>query len=168
MNSWFALYVIPRHEKSVKQILDSKGYVTSLPLMKCRHTRRSGADWESEKPLISGYVFVASDPANPFRIVTTPGVVRIVGFGDGASAISHSEIDALERIASSHLPVAGCAYARVGEVVQLIRGPLKGVQGRVIRESAVSRLVVSIDLLQRSLCVEIDNTWAMPAQYYVS
>jgi transcription antitermination factor NusG len=163
-DTWLALHVRPRHEKSVQKILDYKGYLTSLPLRKCYHTRRSGTDWESEKPLISGYVFVAPNPENRFPIVTTPGVVRIVGFGSGACAIPYSEIEALERIASSQLPVAQCAYTRIGEAVKLIRGPLKGVQGIVAQESGGARLVVSIEMLQRSLSVAIDNTWALPLQ----
>ena len=163
-DTWLALYVRPRHEKSVQKILDYKGYQTSLPLKKCCHTRRSGTDWESEKPLISGYVFVAPDPQNLFHIVTTPGVVQVVGFGSGASGIPYSEIEALERIAGSQLPVAQCAYTRIGEAVKLIRGPLKGVQGIVVRECGAARLVVSIDMLRRSLSVEIDNTWALPLQ----
>jgi transcription antitermination factor NusG len=78
---WLALVVRSRHEKSVKTILDSKGYRTALPLVRCIHKRRSGSAWDSQKPLIAGYVFAALDPENPFRMVTTPGVVHIVSFG---------------------------------------------------------------------------------------
>jgi transcription antitermination factor NusG len=163
-DSWFALYVRPRHEKSVKKILDYKGYTTSLPLRKCYHTRCSGSEWKSEKPLIAGYVFVAFDPENPFHIVTTPGVITAVGFGAGASAIPYCEIEALERVAGSQLPVAACTYTRAGEVVELIRGPLKGLQGIVIRESGATHLVVGISMLQRSLSVQIENTWAVPSK----
>lgn len=162
---WCALYVRPRHEKSVKKLLDFKGYQTSLPLRKCYHTRRAGAEWESEKPLLSGYVFAVPDTRNPFPIVTTPGVLQILGAGTAAGNIPAEEIEALERIATSQLPVAQCAYTRVGESVKLIRGPLKGVQGKVVRESGLTQLVISIDLLQRSLAVEIENTWAVPLQY---
>lgn len=163
-DSWFAWCVRPRHEKSVKKILDYKGYVTSLPLRKCYHTRRTGSAWESEKPLISGYVFVASDPNNPFHIVTTPGVIKAVGFGAGAVAIPRGEIETLERIGGSQLPVAACAYTRAGELVELIGGPLKGVQGIVIRESGATHLVVGITMLQRAVSVEIENTWAVPSR----
>lgn len=81
---WVALVVRSRHEKSVQTILDAKGYRTSLPLVRCVHKRRSGSAWDSQKPLIAGYVFVADDRENPFRIVTTPGVVQIVSFGNDA------------------------------------------------------------------------------------
>ena len=151
-----------RHERPVKTILDSKGYRTALPLVRCIHKRTTGSAWDSQKPLIAGYVFAALDPDNPFRIVTTPGVVHIVSFGSQPAPIPESQIDALVRIAASGLPVASCGYIRIGDRVELIDGPLKGVQGIVLRQAKTTRLVVSVDLLQRSMSVEIDGTWAVP------
>lgn len=106
---WLALVVRSRHEKSVQTILDAKGYRTAVPLVRCIHERRSGSAWDSQKPLIAGYVFAVRDRENPFRIVTTPGVVTIVSFGSEPGTISEAEIEALERIAASGLPVAVAA-----------------------------------------------------------
>ena len=161
-SAWLALVVRSRHEKSVKTILDSKGYRTALPLVRCIHKRSTGSAWDSQKPLIAGYVFAALDPENPFRMVTTPGVVHIVSFGSEPAAIPEAEIDALVRIAASGLPVASCGYTRIGETVELIDGPLKGVQGIVLRQAKTTRLVVGVELLQRSVMVEIDGAWAVP------
>lgn len=165
VHSWLALVVRSRHEKSVKTILDSKGYRTALPLVRCIQRRRSGSAWDSQKPLIAGYVFAELDRKNPFRIVTTPGFVQIVSFGNEPGAIPEAEIEALERIAASGLPVAGCGYTRIGEAVELIDGPLKGIQGIVLRQAKTTRLVVGIELLQRSVAVEIDGAWAVPIRY---
>lgn len=162
---WLAVVVRSRHEKSVKTILESKGYRTSLPLVRCIHKRRSGTAWDSQKPLLPGYVFVAHDHRNPFRIVTTPGFVQIVSFGNQPGTIPEAEIEALERIAASGLPVAGCGYTRIGETVELIEGPLKGLQGIVLRQAKTTRLVVGVELLQRSVTVEIDGAWAVPMRY---
>jgi transcription antitermination factor NusG len=161
---WLAVSVRSRCEKSVRRILDYKGYATSLPLRKCWHTRRSGSVWESEKPLIAGYVFVAHYAQNPFRMVTTPGVVEIVGFGDEPGLIPAADIEALERLAASLLPVSQWAYTPVGQEVQLIGGPLRGVQGIVVRESGSTRLVVNVRLLQRAVAVEIESEWAVSSQ----
>jgi transcription antitermination factor NusG len=161
-NSWLALVVRSRHEKSVKTILDSKGYRTALPLVRCIHRRRLGSAWDSQKPLIAGYVFAELDQENPFRIVTTPGFVRIVSFGSVPGIIPEAEIEALERIAASGLPVASCGYTRIGETVELIAGPLQGVRGIVLRQGKSTRLVVGVELLQRSVSVEIDGAWAVP------
>jgi transcription antitermination factor NusG len=107
-------------------------------------------------------VFVARDQENPFRMVTTPGVVRVVSFGSEPCTIPEAEIEALEKVARSGLPVSGCGYTKVGEIVELIHGPLKGVQGIVLRQAKTTRLVVGIDLLQRCVAVEIEGAWAMP------
>jgi len=163
-DAWLALVVRSRHEKAVKEILDSKGYRTALPLVCCINKRSSGSAWESQKPLIAGYVFAALDPENPFRMVTTPGVVHIVSFGREPAAIPEAEIEALERIAASGLAVAGCGYIGVGKTVELISGPLKGVRGIVLRQAKNTRLMVSLELLQRSISVEIDGAWALPVQ----
>jgi transcription termination/antitermination protein NusG len=163
--SWLALVVRSRHEKSVKTLLDSKGYRTAVPLVRCIHRRRSGSAWDSQKPLIAGYVFAVYDRDNPFRIVTTPGVVQIVSFGSQPGTIPEAEIESLERIAASGLPVAGCGYTRVGEKVELIGGPLKGVQGIVLREAKSTRLIVGVELLQRAVAVEIEGAWAVPTRY---
>ena len=164
VHPWLALVVRSRHEKSVKTILDSKGYRTSVPLVRCIHKRRSGSAWDSQKPLIAGYVFAVHDRDNPFRIVTTPGLVNIVRFGKEPCAIPEAEIEALERIAASGLPVGRCGYTRIGQKVELIDGPLRGVQGIVLRQAKTTRLIVSVEMLQRSVVVEIDGAWAYPIQ----
>src|ERR1039458_9341376 len=135
---WVALVVRSRHEKSVQTILDAKGYRTSVPLVRCFHKRSSGSVWDSQKPLIAGYVFAVQDRENPFRIVTTPGFVEIVSFGSEPGIILEAEIEALERIAASGLPVASCGYTRIGETVELIAGPLQGVRGIVLRQGTRS------------------------------
>ena len=160
---WLALRVRSRHEKSVQTILNAKGYRTSLPLVRCTHKRRSGSDWESQKPLIPGYVFAIRDVENPFRIVTTPGLVQVVSFGSSPGIVPEAEIEALERIAASGLPVASCRYTRLGETVELMAGPLKGVQGVLLRQAKTTCLVVGVELIQCSVAVEIDGAWAGPS-----
>jgi len=162
--TWFATEVVPRHEKAVRRMLDFKGYRTSLPMRKTAHSRRCGTSWESEKPLISGYVFVSGDYDNKLRVISTPGVLRIVGFDGHAGLIPHSDIEALERVAASPLPAAECGYFKLGDSVRLTGGPLKGLQGSVVREPKGARFVVRVDMLQRSVAVEIDGTWAEPVR----
>ena len=156
---WLALRVRARH---VQTNLNAKGYRTSLPLVWCIHRRRSGSDWDSQKPLIPATSLPVHNRENPFRIVTTPGVVQIVSFGSSPGTIPEAEIEALERIAASGLPVASCRYTRPVETVELIAGPLKGVQGVVLRQAQTTCLIVGVELLQCSVAVEIDGAWAVP------
>ena len=163
--TWIAVIVKSRHEKAVKRCLEAKGYWTSVPLCRCWHTRFSGSNWQSEKPLIAGYVFVAYDASNGFHMVNTPGVVRILGLGATAGMIPYSEIEALERIAAAQLPVAHCQYTKIGERVRLVSGPLKGAEGLVVKQSGPMHFIVNVNLLQRSVAVEIENAWVVPENY---
>src|ERR1022692_878450 len=81
-----------RHEKSVQTILDAKGYRTSVPLVRCFHKRSSGSAWDSQKPLIVGYVFAVQDRENPFRIVTTPGFVETLVSGANPASYSRRRL----------------------------------------------------------------------------
>jgi len=160
------LSVRSRHEKSVQRMVNYKGYATSLPLCTRWHTRQRGTAWESQSPLLPGYVFVQQNLQNPFHIVTTPGVVKFVGCGNCPSPIPVAEIEALETIAASQLPIGQCSYTRIGDAVELKAGPLKGVVGIVVREAGPTRLVVSVSLLQRSVFVEIESKWAGPVSTF--
>ena len=153
---------MPNHEKAVQTILNAKGYQTALPLVRSIHKKPSGSHWKSQMPLIPGYVFVVHNPENPFRIVGTPGVVHIVSFGSSPCTLPEAEIEALERIAASGLPVASCRHTGLGETVELTAGPLKGLQGVVLRQAQTTSLVVGVELLQCSFSVEIDGAWAAP------
>lgn len=113
-------------------------------------------------------MFVAGDPDNTFRVVSTPGVLRIIGYGNKASAIPAHEIEALERTAASPLNAAECAYLKPGQLVRLTRGPLKGIQGSVVRGPDGARFVVSVELLQRSVAVEIECDWAEPVREHLT
>lgn len=159
---WFATAVMPRHEKSVQRILDYKGYKTSLPLRKTSHKRRCGSKWENEMPLISGYVFVSGESDSNQRIVSTPGVLKLIGFGGAPVPIPADQIEALERIAASPFPLSDCTNWKPGQAVELIDGPLKGLRGSIIRDAKTARFVVGVEVLQRSVAVEIEARWARP------
>ena len=98
----------------------------------------------------------------PFASWPRLALCRSSVLASSPGTIPESEIEALERIAASGLPVANCDYTRIGETVELIDGPLRGVQGIVLREAKSTRLVLGVDLLQRSVTVEIEGPWAVP------
>ena len=158
-SNWIAVSVKPRFEKSVSRMLDFKGYTTVVPQITEIRRRTNGTVWRSERPIISGYVFVAEDLSHSLRIVETPGVLRIVGFGNGPCLIPSAEIEAIERIGAMHLPVSETEYLQTGQQVCIQSGPLRGVQGILVRHDADTRLVVSVNLLQRSLEVRINREW---------
>jgi transcription antitermination factor NusG len=155
-NRWFALQVRSRTENVCSLILGNKGYETFLPTSIFGDEARN-----RPKPLFPGYLFCKLRHFAYGPILTTPGVIRVVGFGTMPAPISDEEIGSLRSMISSGCPVAPCPYT-IGKRIRIIGGPLKGIPGTVIRVKNAFRLVVSVDLLQRSAAVEVDARWIAP------
>jgi transcription antitermination factor NusG len=99
------------------------------------------------------------DVNNRLPVLTTPGVIGIVGIGKAPVPVSLEEIEAVRAIMQSRLSALRWPYLRTGERVEIVRGPLAGVEGVLVRSKSNYRLVVSVSLLQRSVAVEIDGGW---------
>jgi transcription antitermination factor NusG len=159
--SWFAVQVRPRSEKTVAMNLEGKGYQHFLPT---RTVDSSKAKRKSDEPLFPGYVFCRLDSKLPGRVVTTPGVVRILGYGNAFSAVPDSEIETIRTIAKSSLPVNPHPYLHQGDYVRICEGPLSGIEGKIVSLQSKNLLVVSVTLLQRAVAVEIDTRAVAPIE----
>jgi transcription antitermination factor NusG len=159
---WFAVHVSSQHERLAIQVLQHKEYETFLPLYKVRR-RWSDRFKIIEAPLFPGYIFCRIDPRNQLAVLTTPGVVQIVGFGKAPAPVEESEIAALRAIVNYELPAKPWPYLREGQRVRIEYGPLTGVEGILLKFKNQHRLVASVTLLQRSVAVELDDDWVSPA-----
>ncbi len=153
---WFALRVRRRHEKVVAYGLASKGLEQLLPLYTIRH-RWSDRHRDLQVPLFPGYVFCRFPHEKRVPVLRTPGVVSIVSFGGVLVPVTETEIDSLRTLIASGLPLAPWPHLRVGQKVSIGCGSLRGVEGIVVRLKGRWRVVVNINLLQRSVAVEIDR-----------
>lgn len=111
---------------------------------------------EIEQPLFPGYVFCRFNPCNRLPILTTPGVLSIVGVAKAPAPIPDSEIYAVQRLVESGLAARPWPFIQVGERVAIERGPLSGAEGILLKYKNRYRIVVSVSLLQRSISAEID------------
>jgi transcription antitermination factor NusG len=111
-----------------------------------------------EVPLFTGYVFCKLDTQIPWTIITTPGVIRIVGTRKEIAVIEDEEIEAIQIVARSGKKVEPCEYARTGDRVRITNGPLAGVEGIVTGYTNQRRLVVSVHLIQSSVAVEVHGS----------
>jgi transcription antitermination factor NusG len=161
---WIATQVRTNREFFVSSALQGKGYETFVP------TYSRVKQWSDRQktcllPLISGYVFVrpilekAQSP-----IVSTPGVLRLVGFGGEITPIDDREIDLIRTLAESSLKAEPWAFIKPDSQVRISRGSLSGIQGTVLQVRDKTMLVVSIEMLQRSVAVHIDRSWVEPAR----
>jgi transcription antitermination factor NusG len=152
-HEWFALAVKPRFDKAVARALEAKGYETLLPLYQ-KHGVRSKV---SELPLFPGYVCCRFDVQSRLPILTTPGVIQVLGTGNRPAPLSEVEVNSLRTAIQAQIPVQPFPFVGAGQRVRINRGLLAGVEGIVISCKHRLRLVLSITLLQRSVLLEIDR-----------
>src|SRR6185436_19047058 len=138
-----------------------KGYEVFLPLYRDRR-RWSDRVKELELPLFPGYLFCRFDVTKRLPILTTPGIVQVVGLGKTPLPIEEKEIAAIQSIVISRLNAQPWPYLKVGQKVRIEQGRLTGLEGILIALKKTHRLVVSVSLLQRSVAVEVDHDWASP------
>lgn len=158
---WFALTVRHQHERQAEQALGWKGLETLVP---CYTEKRRWSDRvkELETPLFAGYVFCRFEPREKVRVLNTPGVGRIVGFGGAPAPLEDEEIGGIRAAVESGLPLWPWRLLHAGDKVRIERGPLRGVQGTLLREPEGLRLVVGVELLQRAVAVKLDPQMIAP------
>jgi transcription antitermination factor NusG len=158
---WYALQVRPRFEKVIAAALLNKGYEGFLPLYSHR-SRWSDRTKEIQLPLFPGYLFCRFDINKRLPILITPGVMHVVGIGKTPHPVDEGEIAALQAVVISGLHAEPRSYLNLGEKVRIEVGPLAGVEGILIAAKGANRLVISVSLLQRSVSLEINESWVRP------
>jgi transcription antitermination factor NusG len=158
---WFALRVKSRTEKVVSTIARNKGFEEFVPLYQSR--RRWSDRFKSvEMPLFPGYVFCRLNPEFRLPLLTIPGVMGFVGIGKVPVAIEEAEITAIQAAVGAGLFAEPYPFLEVGQRVRLAEGPLTGMEGLLVEVRKQQRLVVSVNMLRRSVAIEIDRQWVRP------
>jgi len=164
-HAWYALRVRSRHENTVALHLQARGYESFVPLYKSKR-RWSDRFKEIELPLFAGYVFCQFNLLDRLPILTVPGIVHIVGVGRIPAPIDETEIVAIQAAIKSGLPRRPWPFLEIGHRVRIEHGPLCGIEGILLGFRGHERLVLSVTLLQRSVAVQVDQTWVKPQPEY--
>lgn len=153
---WYAVQTRSNFEKIVEAELRSKEIESYLPVLKEAHRWKDRTKLV-QKPLFPGYLFAkfVDDPALKLRVLRTTGTVRIVGGTTSIEPIPEAEITNVRRLLSSGGAAFTHPFLNVGAWVRVKQGPLKGVEGVLESFRSSSRLVLSINLLSRSVATEI-------------
>lgn len=163
---WHALWTRSHCEQLVHDQLAAKKFDLFLPKINV-WSRRAGLRCLTQVPLFPGYLFVrrAIDKRSYSEICKTRGLVRILGERwDRLAPIPENEIESIQKVLDSEYQAVPHSFVREGQRVRISRGTLKDVEGILLRIRPDKGLfVVSIDLLQRSVAVEIDCTLVVAA-----
>ena len=161
--AWYAVYTRARHEKCVAEQLNIRRIETFLPLQHVVH-RWKDRNKPVSLPLFPGYVFVRIVSQDHLSALRLPGVVRLVGFNTLPAPIPDAELESLRLVTGSGALVEPCQYMKEGRRVRICRGVLQGTEGILVRRKGGHRLIVSVDLILRSVAVEVDEADVVPVE----
>jgi transcription antitermination factor NusG len=155
---WYAIQTVAKHEKHVVTNLERQGIRTFLPLVNEIH------QWSDRKkvvqlPLFSCYAFVNLPPVPEFqaKVMMTDGVLRFVGKRGEGTPIADTEIAGVRTLLSSTAKYVACPFLNIGQRVRVRGGSLDGIEGILIARNGSHTLVISVEPIQRSLAISIND-----------
>jgi transcription antitermination factor NusG len=158
---WFALCTRARHEKAVRERLCKKEYEEFLPTFICT-SQWSDRTKKIETPLFPGYCFARFENSDLFDVLQVPGVCYAVGSGGQPESIPEEEIEALKRLMTSAVPYSPHQGIAVGMLVQIARGPLAGIRGRLMRQDGGHYVIIGVDLIKLGARVKVQANDVIP------
>ena len=158
---WYAAYTTARHEKVVAQQLTERRVETFLPLYRSLHRWKDRRKLV-ELPLFPSYVFVRINPRDKLRVLQVSGVVHLVSFNGQLAELPETEISALRSGLENDVHAEPYPYLRIGRRVRVVRGPMAGTEGILVRKKDKYRVVLTIEVLMRSVAVEVDGSDLQP------
>jgi len=163
---WHVLWTRSHYEQIVYDQLVAKSLHPFLPTYEV-WSRRRGLRHRIRIPMFPGYLFLhdALDKHSDVEVRKARGLVSILGERwDHRAVVPREEIEAIQRVVSARLPALPHPYLKAGQRVRILRGPMADVEGILVRTKPnKGLLVLSVELLRRSVAVEVDCTLAVPA-----
>ena len=163
---WHALYVRSRSEKKVLSQLEDMGFQAYLPqitVVKQWSDRRK----KVEEPLFKSYVFVCSNDKEYIPILNVYGVVKFVTFERKAVVVPENQILAIKKFVSDYergeeFKMSNNEDLKVGQMVRIINGPMKGLEGRLEQIQNKRHLIVYIEVVGQYIPVHIPRAKVEP------
>ena len=155
VSQWFAVYTTSRHEKAIAEHFALRKIESFLPLYRTQRLWKNGCRMDLHLPLFPSYIFVRIRALERVRVLEVPGVLSLVSAAGKPVPLPEPEIEALR----SSLPLVKCEphpYLVIGDRVRIKSGSLEGMEGVLLRKKGFLRVVLSLDLIMKSLAVEVD------------
>ncbi|PYX25307.1 MAG: hypothetical protein DMG82_05535 [Acidobacteria bacterium] len=158
---WYAGYTAARHEKRVAEQFAQRGVEHFLPLYETIHRWNNGRH-RVHLPLFPGYIFVRMALKDRLRVLEVPGFVRLVGFNSLPYPLPESDINKMMEALNKGVLAEPYPYLTAGTRVEIKNGPLQGMTGILLRRQNKCRVVISVDLIMRSMSVEVEAGDVVP------
>ena len=167
MEKWIAVYTKSRHEKVVIQELENKNIEAYCPIFKERRQWSDRKRWV-EFPLFRSYVFAKIELKNSLYILQAMGVHHIIKFQGNISIIPDEIIQNIKSIIDGCFTVEQVEYFVKGDEVIVVDGPLKGMEGIVVKIKNENKLVLKIEAIQQAIAVQIHPGYLKPKKKHVN
>ena len=160
---WHAVHTRSRHEKMVSRLLGERDVEHFLPLVRVLSQWADRKKW-IERPLFPGYLFVRVHEEEVAVVRGTRGIARLLGPGPyEPSILADDEIENVRRLVSSDVQVDPYPYLKPGRLVRITRGPLRGVEGMLLRRNGRHLLLISVPVIGQSAVAEVAAEHVQPA-----
>jgi len=160
---WYAGYTASRHEKRVAEHFVQRGVEHFLPLYETIHRWNNGRH-RVQLPLFPGYIFVRIALRDRMRVIEVPGFARLVGFNSLPCPLPEADINKMKDALNKGVVAEPYPYLTVGTRVEIRNGPMQGMTGILLRRQNKCRVVISVDLIMRSMAVEVEASDVVPVR----
>jgi len=164
MKHWIAVYTKPRHEKAVRKQFEDNEIESYLPMVRQKHRWSDRMKWV-EVPIFKSYIFVRIELKENLRVLQTQGVHNIVKFQNKVALIPEIQIQNLRAMIEGGFNPFPTDYFFVGDQVEVMGGPLRGLVGIVARNDAPNKLIIKIDAIQHAVAVKIEQKYLKPMKH---
>lgn len=158
---WYAVRTRARHEKKVRNHLAARSVEVFLPTYE-RWSYWRHRKFKSELPLFPGYCFARFPLGERLRVFTVPGVTSLVSTNGRPEVVPEREIADIRRLVESEVRYDPHPFLSEGIEVEVVRGPLAGVRGTLLRKDRAVRLVLAVTLLRQAAAVEVHPADVVP------
>lgn len=161
--NWFAVFTTACHEKRIAWHFEQRQVESFLPLYSVTRRWKNRRTVQLEVPLFPSYIFVRIDRRERVRVLEVPGVLGVVGIKRDLAEIPDLYIDGLREGICRH-KIEPHPYLVVGERVRIIRGPMLGCEGILLRKKNDLRVILTLDMIMRSVAIEVDADHLEPVK----
>ena len=153
---WYAVQVRAHNEQKTAKALVSKGYECLVPVYR---QRRKWSDRTKivELALFPGYLFSRFDVQKRLPVLTTDGVISVVGIGKTPHPLDPHEMEQIRMVVDLNHPALPCPFLKVGQRVRITAGPLTGVQGLLAQRRGETRVVLTVSVLEKAISVQVES-----------
>ncbi len=154
-SAWYAIWTRSRHERTVYGQLVAKNIDAFLPTA-MRWSQWTDRRKQIEQPLFPGYCFARFDAVHTLPVLRCTGAVKVISVNGIPAPIPDAEINSLRLVVTSRLQCDPCSLIEEGTTVEIVRGPLQGVVGKLLRkESNSATVIVSVDLISQGVRLKV-------------